>query len=266
MKTPFLPLIDKINGNVVVLAGLLNNIYFHWLFDILPRIYLLKLGQINFDEIDYFVVDNRTTFEQETLAKIGIPQDKILPLSFPTHIQATNLIVPSFPGTIAWMPSWTCDYLKSIFLDDTGIPKSKTKRLYISRNKSSNRRLINEEKITNFLSKYGFVILNLETLTVAKQAEILAQAEIVISVHSSGLSNIVFCPPQTKIIEIFSPHYVYPCYWLVSNLTHLDYYYLTGEIIGSEHFNQLLYPNHRFEDIYLYINKLIKLLQTIKIL
>jgi tetratricopeptide (TPR) repeat protein len=54
-KTNFLPPIQQINGTVVILAGLLNNVYFHWLFDILPRINLLELAGINYEDIDYWL-------------------------------------------------------------------------------------------------------------------------------------------------------------------------------------------------------------------
>jgi tetratricopeptide (TPR) repeat protein len=266
LKTSFLPPIQQINGTVVILAGLLNNIYFHWLFDILPRINLLELANINYREVDYFLVDNRTNFQQETLEIFGIPSKKILPLSFPLHIQATNLIIPSFPSAIAWMSSWSCQYLRDKILKDKTINHKERKKLYISRNNASNRRLINEEEIIHLLVNYDFEVVNLELLSVKQQSELLSQAEIVISPHGSGLSNLVFCQPNTKVIEIFATNYVYPCYWLVSNLVNLDYYYLIGEIIGSKHFHQLLYPDSRLEDIYLSCEKLKQLLDTIIII
>ncbi|BAQ66214.1 glycosyltransferase 61 family protein [Geminocystis sp. NIES-3709] len=262
-QTNFLPPIKLIKGTVVVLAGLLNNIYFHWLFDILPRIYLLELAQIDLTKVDYFLVDNRTNYQKETLEIFGIPSDKILPLSLPIYLQASNLIVPSFPGSIAWMPPWSCQYLRDKILENKIIDNKSNKRLYISRNKSSNRRLINEQEIINLLLEYNFEVVNLELLSVKQQGELLSQAEIVISPHGSGLSNLVFCQPTTKVIEIFAPNYVYPCYWLVSNLVNLDYYYLTGEIIGSKHFHQLLYPDSRLEDIYLNCQNLKELLTNI---
>ncbi|BAQ62330.1 tetratricopeptide TPR_2 [Geminocystis sp. NIES-3708] len=262
-KTNFLPSIQLIKGTVIILAGLANDIYFHWLFDILPRIKLLELAKINYREIDYFLVDNRTNFQKETLEIFGIPHDKILPLSFPLHIQAENLIVPSFPSTIAWMPPWSCDYLRNKILDNKDIQNQERKRLYISRKNSSNRRLINEDEVVNILLNYNFEIVNLEFLSVKKQGELLSTAEIVVSSHGSGLSNLVFCQPNTKVIEIFAPNYVYPCYWLVSNLINLDYYYLIGEIIGSKHFHQLLYPDSRLEDIYLNCQNLQQLLNKV---
>lgn len=260
LKKSHLPQINHIQGKVIVLAGLLNNIYFHWLFDILPRIHLLEKIALDWHTIDHILVDNRCDFQRETLDIFGIPTDKILPLSFPTHIQADTLIVPSFPSAIAWMPLWSCNYLRTKILGNQTKEEKTYRRIYISRVKSSNRRLINELEIINLLQEYKFEIVNLELLSVKQQAQLLNKAQIVISVHGSGLSNLVFCQPHTKVIEIFSPFYVYPCYWLVSNLMKLDYHYILGEVFGSPSFDQLLYPDSRFEDIYLNPQHLQKIL------
>lgn len=78
----------------------------------MPRLYLVELLGINWQDIDYILVDYRTNFQKETLQIFNIPPEKILPLSFPLYLQAEELIIPSFPGCIAWMPSWSCQYLK----------------------------------------------------------------------------------------------------------------------------------------------------------
>lgn len=264
LKNRILSPVTNIRGTVVVLTGLLNNIYFHWLFDILPRIHLLELAKIHLDKIDYFLVDNRTNFQRETLNILNIPSEKIIKLSFPTHIQADKLIVPSFPGAIAWMPLWSCDFLREKILGNKLKEKViNNRRIYISRNKCNNRRLINEDEIIEFLQGYNFEVVTLENLSVKQQAELMYEAEIVISPHGSGLSNLVFCQRNTKVIEIFATNYVYPCYWLVSNLVKLDYYYLVGETIGSKHFHQLCYPDCRFEDIYVNLDDFKKIFSSL---
>ncbi|WP_324282142.1 glycosyltransferase 61 family protein [Cyanobacterium aponinum UTEX 3221] len=250
LKSTFLPTKTTIKGKVLVLAGLLNNVYFHWLFDILPRLYLVELLGINWQDIDYILVDYRTNFQKETLQIFNIPPEKILPLSFPLYLQAEELIIPSFPGCIAWMPSWSCQYLKNKLLGYNKEQKPH-KKLYITRNNAHSRRLINEQELIKLLKKKEFEIVDLESFSVKQQAELLSQAKIIISPHGSGLSNLVFCQPNTKVVEIFAPNYVYPCYWLVSNLVDLDYHYIIGETIGSFHFHSFLYPDSRLEDIYL---------------
>ena len=134
----------------------------HWLFDIFPRIHLLNLSGIDSESIDYFVVNNQLPFQRETLQVLGVAEDKIIEVSTCNHIQAKKLIVPSFPGTIAWMPKWACDYIKKS-LHRINLPSIESKkRIYISRNKSTNRRLINETEIIDLLQQYNFEVVNQE--------------------------------------------------------------------------------------------------------
>ncbi|MBD2664384.1 tetratricopeptide TPR_2 [Richelia sinica FACHB-800] len=256
-----LPPIHKIEGKVAVLAGLSNHVYFHWMLDVLPRLELLKLD-LKLAEIDYFIVDNRLQFQQETLTTLQIPEEKQLQINSLHHLQATELIIPSFPGCVAWMPKWTCDFLKQNFLKTEHHQFiSPQKKIYITRKLAKSRRVINEDELLALLQIYGFQPVILESMSVAEQAALFAQAEIVISPHGSGLTNLVFCQPGTKVIELFSPNYVYHCYWWISNLVGLDYYYLIGETLPGWHLQHLIYPQNFAEDMMININDVSKILQ-----
>lgn len=256
-----LPPIQRIDGTVAVLAGLLNDTYFHWMFDILPRIELLDKSGIDIASIDRFLVSSRLDFQKETLKALGIPETKILETDEYSHIQATTLVVPSFPSSLAWMPKWACNFLRSKFLNKKHIETEKIERIYISRKETANRRIINEDEIVSCLTKYGFINVILESMTVVEQAALLAHAKVVVAPHGGGLTNTVFCNPGTKVIEIFSPNYVYPCYWLISNQIGLEYYYLLGENPEGFYLHKLLYPDARLEDIFVNVNQLLKILR-----
>ncbi|HEY9700544.1 MAG TPA: glycosyltransferase 61 family protein [Trichocoleus sp.] len=253
-----LPPAYQMEGTIAVLAGLMNGMYFHWMFDVLPRLDLLRRSGIDFNKIDGFVVSHHLPFQRETLQLLGIPASKILEPQLCSRIQASQLIVPSFPAVPAWMPKWACEFLRSTFLRSN--VREGGRRLYVSRHLTANRRIINEAEIIDFLSELGFQIVTLESLSVLEQAALLADAKVVISPHGGGLTNLVFCSPGTKVIEIFSPKFVYPCYWLVSNLVNLEYYYLLGKIPEGEYLHQLLYSNPRLEDIFVDLGELKQLL------
>ncbi|MGB3514239.1 MAG: glycosyltransferase 61 family protein [Microcoleaceae cyanobacterium] len=259
-----LPQIQNIQGTVAVLSGIFNNNYFHWMFDILPRIELLRQSGINFKNIDKFLINHQLPFQKETLKILDIPEAKIIDTEKHQHIQATKLIVPSFPGCVAWMPKWACDFLRTEFLN-LAETSDKIDRIYISRKQANNRRIINEDEIINLLTKFGFKSVTLESMSVKKQASLLANAKVVISAHGGGLTNLVFCHPGTKVIEIFSPNYIYSCYWLISNLVGLEYYYLLGENPLGFSFHELLSPNHRLEDIFVNINHLLEMMKFVGI-
>lgn len=255
LKTAGLPPVEKIDGSIVILSSLQNHLYFHWMFEVLPRWNLLRQSGINLDSIDYFLIPNQRSFQQESIEKLEIPHSKILNLK--PHVQADRLIA-AFPSCVAWMTRSTCDFLRSTFLTANS---TTGKRLYISRSQAATRRVINEAEILDLLTQYGFESVTLETLSVAEQAALFASATVVIAPHGSGLTNLVFCPPTTIVVELFSPNFVYPCYWFLSNLVGLDYYYLLGEMPLGASVQHWFYPDARIEDISIDLGKLIKLMQ-----
>lgn len=226
-----LPEVHHINGTAAVLSTQGSDVYFHWMFDVLPRLELLRRSGINFDGIDKFIFSSyHSSFQVETLAALGVPSTKIIQNRQYLHIQADKLIVPSWAGSPGNMPDWVCDFLRKSFLTNSSDQKLESpRRIYISRAKATHRQMLNEAEVMNILKPLGFKTIFLESMSVAEQALLFSAADVVVAPHGAGLSNLVFCNPGTKVIEFFSPNYVETHYWALSNQVGLDYYYLVGE-------------------------------------
>ncbi|NER35629.1 MAG: DUF563 domain-containing protein [Oscillatoria sp. SIO1A7] len=269
-----LPPVYAIDGTVAFFSVQAGNYYYHWMLDVLPRLHLLRLSEIPTAAIDFFVFnDVAKSFQQETLNILGIPQEKIVSSQRLPHIQARRLVTTSIPTNIPkWSgefmegpPKWVCQFLRSEFLPliQTKINTEKSgqlERIYINRQQASHRRVINETEAIALLEQFGFVSVSLESLSVLEQVELLANARFVVAPHGGGLTNLVFCQPGTKVIEIFSHRYVSSCYWLTSSHLDLEYYYLIGDEPDS---SQSLPKNHLdaiFEDILVNLDDLKTLL------
>ncbi|MBF2079113.1 MAG: DUF563 domain-containing protein [Synechococcales cyanobacterium T60_A2020_003] len=244
-KHPDLAPVRSLSGTVVVLAGLLNNVYFHWMLDVLPRLELLEQAQIDWSAVDHIVLPRSLSFQRETIDRLGIPQEKCIDPVEISHLQADRLIVPSFPGAIAWFPRWACDFLRQHFLSEASQGEIPSRRLYITRGSTAPRTVLNEGEVVTYLQRRNFEVVSLEALSVQAQATLLAQASVVISPHGSGLTNLVFCQPGTPVIELFSPDFVYSCYWFLSTVMKLDYAYLLGEKPEGFWLYQQLYTSSR---------------------
>ena len=222
--------ISNIQGSIAVLSSPGGNNYFHWMFDILPRLELLLSSGINLDDIDYFLVNSyELPFQQQTLTQLGISYNKVLESSKYPHIKADCLVVPSFPGYTGNMPDWSCRFLRKIFLNNMQDKATTHERIYISRSMTTTRNIVNENEVMDCLNKFGFTTIFLENLSVIEQAALFNRAKVVLAPHGAGLTNLVFCQPKTKIIELFSPLYVNVCYWALSNHLDLEYYYFLGK-------------------------------------
>jgi tetratricopeptide (TPR) repeat protein len=255
--------VEYIDGNVAFLSVRWGGgSYYHWMFDVIPRFDLLRRSGIDIETIDKFIVNGIDhAYEKETLKILGIPESKIIESRCGLHIKAKKLIVPSKSYQGISQIS-TCEFIRKEFLPEKCTQKiDKFKRIYISRERAKSRQLINEAEVFNFLEQWGFENVKLETMSVTEQASCLASAEIVVAPHGAGLTNLAFCNPGTKVIEIFSPSYLASCYWILSNACGLDHYYLIGDLLEN---SDSRLPIH--QDIKLDLDLLEKLIQTYDII
>ncbi len=220
--------VKEINSTIFLLTTPgATRIYYHWMIDCIPRIYLLQKYGIELSKVEKFVVNRlQLNFQFETFSRLGIPTSKVLEGNLDPCIQAQYLIVPSLPRQGANLGAWIPSFLKSIFLDKTTSQScSLPKRIYITRKGASRRKVLNEADVEILLAKFGFQSVILESMSIAEQAHLFSKAEAIVSPHGAGLTNIVFCEKGTKVIEFFSKH-IKNYYWLLSNQCNLDYYSL----------------------------------------
>ncbi|MFM9266345.1 tetratricopeptide repeat protein [Tychonema sp. BBK16] len=257
-----LPSIHEVNGTVAVLSGNTSAIYYHWIIDALPKLGLIELSGIELDSIDKFVVPNyKSDFHKETLNILGIPENKIIDGSKYPHVKADRLVLSSYPGIICCPTKWATDFLRSKFL--SAAAKSKLEhpeRIYISRSIAGNRRIINEAEVIEVLDKLGFVTITAESISIAEKISLMSSAKVIVTQHSGGGTNLLFCNPGTKVIEIFTPHNVGMCYYIMSPHLELDYYYLMGDGLECSYLRQILYQIDGFEDTIVNIDSLKALL------
>jgi capsular polysaccharide biosynthesis protein len=217
-----------LNGTSAVITASGADMYYHWMFDILPRIKLLMDCDL-IDSIDQYILDYRDIpFQKEALTTLKIDPAKISRSNdhFKYHVLAERLIVPSLPSKLDVVSTDACRFLVDTFLDKGAASKFGSK-IYLKR--TGKRELVNKVEIESYLESLGFESVKCENYTVAEQAAIFYNADIIIGPHGAAFTNIVFCKPGTKVIEFFSPMWINPCYWTISNEVSLKYYYLVGE-------------------------------------
>ena len=260
------PPLKQIEGSVAVLSGLSGNVYFHWMVDVLPRIELLRQSGRDLAEIDWFLVNScQHQFQRETLRILGIPEEKVLESDRLSHIQATELIVPSFAGYLGWPPGWAIDFLRREFLKEIVPSASYPKRIYISRSKARYRRVLNEEDVVEVLERSGFVSILPESMSLAEQIAHFYHAEVIVAAHGSGLTNTIFSRHGKKVIELVSPHYISHYYWGISQYLKLEHYYLAGEAFECYPIRELMYQNSLTEDILVNLSSLKKMIEVVSL-
>jgi hypothetical protein len=209
--------------DVVSLAHPQQRGYFHWLFDVLPRMSLLD-GAGTCPAAVY--LDQSQAFQRETWQMLRPPCETIDAAAEP-RIHATTLTVPTAVSTSGVPPAWVCKWLRERFrVPATDAPRV---RIYVSRAGVARGRVVNEARLEPLLDHYGFTSVRTESMSVAEQIRLFSSAEAVAGAHGAGLSNAVFAPADCKVVELFAPGYVNVCYWTLCCQLGLHYSMLLGE-------------------------------------
>jgi len=217
------------NDSIVLIAekwGGTN--YCHWILTCLPKLLLLL---DRFPYIFLFIHNSTdTNYVKESFNLLSIDIRNVFSLSLTPNLECENLIVPSKIGfgvnVNRFAVSLIENYFSKYFI-------SGTKRLYITRKNAHSRNIINENLVVDLLFSLGFEIVELELLNVLDQIKLFSQAEVIIAPHGAGLTNLVFCTPNTKVLEIFSSSYIGLCYWFLSNVKYIDYYFIVDRSNNS---------------------------------
>mgnify|MGYP001162643947 CR=1 FL=1 len=203
--------LKKINGTVVSLVQGVSGInYFHFLFDIIPRLKLIS-QTIDLEKVDYFYVQGNAKWQKNLLKSFNIPESKLIDCNKYRHIKANKIFAVEHPWyesgyfqfEIKNIPEWIIIFLRTKFINmDKKIECSK--RIFIDRSDSKfeHCKLTNNDEIKNFLVKKGFASFEISKLDFFEQVHLFKNAEIIISPHGAALANIIFSNSNLRLIEI----------------------------------------------------------------
>lgn len=201
--------VKKKTGRVAIIAHHFSYIYGHWIFDILGQLALLEMHNV---EYDYLCIPHHLKFMKETLKIWNIDSSKIIPLTYPTCIQADTIIISTpvtqiegFTGPNAnYNTDFVLQYIRNKLLSRISTihePTDFSKKVFISR-QNTTRSVPNEDEIFALFEPLGFKRYELTSLSLAEQITLFYNAQSIVSFVGSGSTNIIFCRPGTHFIEI----------------------------------------------------------------
>ena len=121
-------------------------------------------------------------------------------------------------------------FVRILYAQHCAPAQIKGRKIYIQRKAPFPRSFTNESAVQNFLEAAGYETILLENHSVKEQIRIVSEAEFVVGGHGAGLAFLVFCHPDTKIIEITS-----------NKNTETRHYYHMATAMGQRFF--------RFQDV-----------------
>jgi hypothetical protein len=173
--------------------------YFHWLYDVLPRFLLLERAGVLRDDAVLIVPELRYDYQRDSLERLGVDRRRCFEVRAPTRVVAEEIVATTGHRNYEYVEPWTTRFLA----DRLGSPVSPPRRrIYINRHDAELRKLTNEQHLERALGVLGIESVGLDGLPFVEQVELFASADLIVGPHGAGLSNIAFCSPGTRVVEL----------------------------------------------------------------
>tara|TARA_B100001057_G_scaffold56240_1_gene49872 strand:+ start:2764 stop:3840 length:1077 start_codon:yes stop_codon:yes gene_type:complete len=234
----------KIKGKVfsLVQGASGNNNYFHWMFDVLPRLIMLE-KVYNLNEVDYFYTPQIKSWQLSTLSVFNISEEKLINSNHYRHIQSDKILAVEHPwynkGRILdqakKIPNWIINEIASRF-EEYGKKFECSNKIFIDRREShyNHCQIVNDEEIKIYLKKKGFAILKIGKLNFFEQIHLFQNAKIIIGAHGAAFANLIFCKPNTKVLDIIPENHPNTVDEKIAKLKNLDFKYIKTKELSVE--------------------------------
>lgn len=221
-----LPRAQVLNGAAASLVSQWCSEYFHWMTDALPRLRILEL--VGEAETPLVLPANLASWQRRSLELLGIDEQRCY--RYRTEaLRVDRLVWPRPAAVTGHVPAWACEWLRTRL---TRSGTTKTRRLYVTRNRERRRRVANEAELWACLEDHGFETIDPGMLPLDEQIIAFSEAAIVVGPHGGGLTNVLFGHGGT-VIELFEPTYVNPCFYALASRSNHAYWYIVGQTDGA---------------------------------
>ena len=207
-----------------------RNNYYHWMTQCLPSI----AASIRTAGAEHCVLatSDLLPWHEETLDLLGCGQIPRVALDMRNHYYFKRAAYCDFLGGGA--SPFVSRYVAALLgemAQPLTVKDDSPKLLYISRRDAANRPVTNEREVEHTLESRGFKVVNPGAVSVTEQIRLFKGARVVVGPHGAGLTNIAFCEPGTKILELLQSNYLNPCMARLAQARRLTYY---GETFESD--------------------------------
>lgn len=201
--------------------------YHHWLTEVAPKLFIFE-AEIRAGKI--LLPENCPKFIFEFLEHFAFDNFVL----FPGNAFVKELNVISNPNSGHYNPAHILpfrDRVLSSFRIENG---ENQRKIYVSRRNSRGRKVLNDNEVERVLMENGFESVELESTSFAEQVRLFANCESLVSIHGAALTNMLFMPPGSQVIEFYprgftEREFFNACYLRLSKILGLNHRYLFSE-------------------------------------
>lgn len=201
----------KITGNATSIVSFWGNgVFWHWLMDAISRLALLP----EFPPDTKILVPPLHPWRAWFIDAMGL-RDRCVETTA-AAIQVENYFF-SAPSSM----TGCCNPFAVNFLRDQFLPKKTSRgdlprRFYVIR-EGFTRGVHNEAEVRDFFLKRGWALVVPQTLPMPEQIELFSRAEAVVALHGSALTNLLWCSPGCRVIELNARNFLIGAFEIIAH-------------------------------------------------
>ena len=219
----------ELPGRTVTLATMAADTnYFHFLLNSLARLaYLDRVSGL--EPADRYLVSGPVTaFVADALGLFGIPRHRLIGTAGQDAFRPESLIAPPLVPDPFVVPAEACAFLRRHVLAALPPRSRSRRRILVDRTDAATRRIANLEELRPLLADLDIQPVQLAGLSLAAQAALFNDAELVMASHGAALANVIFCEPGTRVLQILAPGMMEREYRAVSQHARLHHDYVVA--------------------------------------
>ena len=205
--------------------------YFHWLTELYPAIVvsLELLGGAPILMPRHLLA---LPFVQQSLELLDIEP---IPYRSREVLRVEELLATNEPAVGHYNVPFLLD-MRSRVLMRVGPDREATRRVFVSRQKAPNKRILNEKDVRSLVSGLGFETVTFEDLDFTDQIRLMQETRLLIGPLGAGFANCMFMPRGGGVYELRPEKSTWNSYFRLSRAVDLEYYYQRCPSDGG-HFN-----------------------------
>ncbi|WP_440989450.1 glycosyltransferase family 61 protein [Haloarchaeobius baliensis] len=239
---------DRRLDEAVSLVGAWTDNYYHWFVDYLSRLQTVERYSEETDRRPTLIVPPEFGgWRAEALSFFGYDEsdwvefgggrlhvDRLLVPTLRRDVEETapdvqDLTYTAAPSALRWLGEGG---LAAAAATDPDPSYDRPDRLYVSRENTPMRRVVNRNALEMVLDEYGVRVVKPEERSVTEQVRLFRDAEVVVAPHGAGLTNLVFGSELT-VVSLFGDDH-HPVYYAMAEQLDHEFACLVCEADGED--------------------------------
>lgn len=214
-----------------------GNNYFHWMCDVLPRIWLLRERVP--ESTLLLPASHDVPFVHRTLAPFA-PR-RVVFFDPAQSLWLRRVLVPGHIGVTGNYHVPTTRSLAQLLCESAGVDPvakaaaARTGRLvYVTRRRAAYRHVLNEVAVIPMLERLGFEIVENESLSFDDQVRLHAGSRALVGIMGANLTNVMFMPEGSAVLQLSKRADAHNnLYWSLASAVGVGFHYQQCDYVDT---------------------------------